>query len=412
MFTENVADTEDLKLFVSSPSSSEVIVTVETPVFGTTLTRTVILHPKRTEIVTLPKELQAAGSALEKKGIHVRSTEDIVVYGVNSQQGSCGAFNVMPVPALGYNYYAMSWWPDTGDRRYGQIGIVAAEDNVHVRVIIPHSKGIVFTYNGVNYNENQPMEFNLNKFETIQIQNVEFADISGTKIEADHKVAVFSGVLSTNIGDGNADHVMEQMIPIHAAGKTFGLVPFPDQVTGYRVRVMSVLDDTAVNIGGNDIFLGRAGQYTDRNMGSEEPVGISADKPVFVAQYSESQSAGKPGGPSMVLIPPTQQYRNTYTFTVPTPSTVYNSSYLLLLIEAGQENQVIMDGNHMVGKRFDITDVSPQLVGMTTSVSSGRHHIYHQFSEVKFGLYLYGMARGTCAFSFVAGMCLEDIRQV
>ena len=411
MFTENVATTDDLTLFISSPSSSEVIVTIETPEFDTKWSKTIILHPRETKIVTLPKELQSTGTALEKKGVYVRSTDDIVVYGVNSQQGSCGAFNVMPVIALGYNYFTMSWWPDTGDKRYGQIGVVAAEDS-RVRVVIPQSKGIVFTYNGVRYDENKPMEFQLKKFETLQIQNLEYADISGTKIESDHKVAVFSGVLSTNVGSGNADHVVEQMIPIHAAGKTFGLVPFPSQMTGYRVRVMSVLPDTTINTGGKMKHINLAGQYIDLSMRSDEPLGISSDKPVIVAQFSESQASGTPGGPSMVLIPPTQQYRNDYTFTVPMPDTVYNSSYLLLVIEAGQENQIIMDGNHVLGRRMEIAETSPHLVGFTTRVSAGRHHIYHQFSEVKFGLYLYGTARGTCAFSFVAGMCLEDIRQV
>ena len=411
MFTENIATTDDLTLFISSSSSSEAIVTIETPEFATKLSKTIILHARETKIVTLPKELQSSGTALEKKGVYVRSTDDIVVYGVNSQRGSCGAFNVMPVIALGYNYFTMSWWPDTGDKRYGQIGIVAAEDS-GVRVVIPRSKGIVFTYNGVRYDENKPMEFQLKKFETLQIQNLEYADISGTKIEADHKVAVFSGVLSTNIGSGNADHVVEQMIPIHAAGKTFGLVPFPSQVTGYRVRVMSVLPDTTLNIGGRTKHISSAGQYIDQSMRSDEPLGISSDKPVMVAQFSESQAAGTPGGPSMVLIPPTEQYRNDYTFTVPMPDTVYNSSYLLLVIEAGQENQLIMDGDHVLGRRMEIAETSPHLVGFITRVLAGRHHIYHQFSEVKFGLYLYGTARGTCAFSFVAGMCLEDIRQV
>ena len=92
--------------------------------------------------------------------------------------------------------------------------------------------------------------------------------------------------------------------------------------------------------------------------------------------------------------------------------TVYNSSYLLLTIEGGQEDKIFMDGNQVQGERVDIVDTSPHLVSITTTVSAGRHHIYHQSRDVKFGLYLYGTARGICAFSFVAGMCLQDIRPV
>ena len=410
MFTENIVATEDLKLFVSSPSNSEVIVTIETPAYGTYVTRTIVLRPRQTEVVTLPGELQASGTGMENKGIYVRSSDDIVMYGVNAQQGSCGTFAVIPVAALGNNYLAMSWWPNSGDKAYGQIGIVAAEDNVQIQVTIPRSKGVVLTYNGVDYDENKPLELTLNKHQTIQLQNRLFADISGMKVEADHKVAVFSGVVSTNVGSGNRDHIVEQMTPLHAAGITFGVVPFPGESNGYRIRVMSVQDDTTVIIDGSMRTLGTAGQYTD--LQSDQSVAITADKPVVVAQFSESQAAGKVGAPSMTLVPPMEQYMNSYTFSLPTPNNIYNSSYILLVIAADEQNQLIMDGDYVGGQRLTIAGSTPSLVGITAGVSGGHHQIYHQNSEVKFGLFLHGTARGTCAFSLVAGMCLKDLTQV
>ena len=410
MFTENIVATGDLKLFISSPSDSEVIVTLETPAFGTSVTRTIVVRPRQTEVVTLPGELQASGTGMENKGIYVRSTDDIVMYGVNTQQGSCGAFAVIPVASLGNNYLAMSWWPDSGDKAYGQIGIVSTEDNVQIRVTIPRSKGVVMTYNGVDYDENKPLDVTLNKFQTIQLQNRHFADISGMKVEADRKVAVFSGVVSTNVGSGNRDHIVEQMTPLHAAGKTFGVIPFPNQTGGYRIRIMSVQDDTIVIIGGSTRTLRTAGQYTD--LQSDQSIAITADKPVVVAQFSESQTAGNAGAPSMTLVPPMEQYMNSYTFSLPTPNNIYNSSYILLVIAADQQDQIIMDGDYLSGQRLTIEGSTPSLVGITATVSSGRHRIYHQNSKVKFGLYLHGTARGTCAFSFVAGMCLKDLTQV
>ena len=407
MLIETATPTEDPKLFVSSSSTSEVVVTIETPVFGKPFTKTVVLYPRRTHVIVLPKALVVAGTTVEKKGVLVRSTDAIVL---SMQQGLCGTFNVIPVAALGDNYLVMSSWSGGGATSRGQIGIIAAEDNTHVRAIIPHNAGVVLTYNGIDYNETQSLELVLNKFETVQLQSANDADVTGTMIEVNSRVAVFSGVLNTTAG--NSDDIVQEMTPIHAAGTTFGLVGFHDQVTRYRVRVMSVNNDTTVTISGNETYLSHAGQYTDHSMSSDEPVGISADKPVIVAEFSESKASGTQGGPSMVLIPPTQQYRNEYTFTVPMPSTVYNSSYLLLTIEGGQEDKIFMDGNQVQGERVDIVDTSPHLVGITTTVSAGRHHIYHQSRDVKFGLYLYGTARGICAFSFVVGMCLQDIRPV
>ena len=407
MLIETAKPTEDPKLFVSSPSTSEVVVTIETPVFGKPFTKTIVLYPRRTHVIVLPNELIVTGTTVEKKGILVRSTDDIIL---SMQQGLCGTFTVIPVTALGDNYLVMSWWHGGAATSRGQIGIIATEDNTHVRAIIPLDVGVILTYNGIDYNETQPLELVLNKFETVHLQSANVADVTGTKIEANNKVAVFSAVVSTTAG--NSDDIVQEMTPIHAAGTTFVLVGFHEEVIGYRFRVMSVHSNTTVTISGNETYLSHAGQYTDHSRSSAEPVGISADKPVIVAEFSESKASGTPGGPSMVLIPPTQQYRNEYTFTVPMPSTVYNSSYLMLIIEGGQEDQIFMDGNQVQGQRVDIVDTSPQLVGVTTAVSSGRHHIYHQSHNVKFGLYIYGTASGVCAFSFVAGMCLDDIRQV
>ena len=404
MFMENVDNTEDMQLFIASVGGHSASVVLESELFRTEVN--VLSGQMKT--VSILKELQASGVGIERKGIRISASEDIVVLGFNKQDESCGGFKVMPIDALGYNYYAMSWWPNSGDKNFGEIGVVATEDQTTVRFIVQRSKGVKFTYDGSEYNEDRPLEVMLNKYQTFQLQNVRFADITGTKIAADKLVAVFSGMLQTDIRSGRVDHVVEQMPPLHSWGKSFGVVPFPDHDSGYFIKVVASAADTTVHVNGETRRINTAGGFIE--YGSSEYIGITADKPVMVAQFVQGDSGQESGAPSMVMIPPVEQYKNNYVFSVPDGADL--RSYVLLVAEQGHTSHLMVDGLAVSGSWIDIPGSSPALVGVQLPMSAGLHVAAHEDSGVRFGSVVYGYGSSTCAFTYQAGMCLADIRNV
>ena len=407
MYVENADTSENLMLFISSTGGRPATVNIDAPAHSSKFHKTVNIPFGQTQTVDIPKELQASGVSVEGKGIYVSASEDVVMLGFSKHSGSCGGFKVMPKDALGYNYYAMASWPDTGDKNVGEIGIVASEDQTRVRITILRSKGVSFTYNGDQYNENKPLDITLNKHETFQLQNVEYSDITGTKIEANKRVAVFSGMLQTNVVGEDVDHTVEQMPAVHSWGKSFGIVPFPDQTSGYRVKIVAAFAKTTVYVNGKDYNIHDAGDWIEDSF--SQNVGITANKSIMVAQLVESQSSQQSGAPSMVMVPPTEQYKNNYVFSVPSGTNYH--AYVLLVAPQGQTGRLMLDGVAISGTWVEVPDSSPALVGVQLPLTAGRHVVMHEDS-VRFGAVVYGYGSAGCAFTYHAGMCLTDISAV
>ena len=400
MFPDTV-DSSILQLIIAPLGDYPATVTIDSP-SAITFSKQLTIPPRESKTVSVRGEMQASGIGGERKGIHISSTADIEVLAFSGRRGSCGGFNVIPVDALGFNYYAMAWWPEGFANNLGEIGVVATEDQTRVRFLIQPSKGVSFSYDGRVYDENAtPLEVMLDKYETFQLQNLDSADITGTKIEADKRVAVFSGMKQTNIGDGRLDHIVEQMTPLHAWGRTFGVVPFPEQPSGYRVKVVGSAADTTVYINGQRHDIRRAGGFVATHLGSSSFVAVTANKPVLVAQFVESPNNDQQGAPSMVLIPPVEQFKHSYRSLLPTGPSSYKT-YL--------QSVAVKGNSSLLASWTDIPNTSPSLVGLNQHVTSGGRLFLHK--DVLFGGYVYGAGDAGCGFAYQLGACLADIREV
>ena len=399
MFPDTV-DSSDLKLYIIAQGNHPATVTINSPLLNDTFYQDFTIRAAEPRTVTVPGALQASGIQRERKGIYISATEDIEVLAFSGVTGSCGAFNVIPVDALGYNYHAMAWWPARMDN-LGQIGVVATEDNTRVQFNILPSKGVNFKYKGRTYNENtDPLVVMLNKYETIQLQNLEGSDITGTKIQADKKVAVFSGMKQTNVGEGNVDYVVEQMTPIHAWGQNFGVFPYPDLKSGYHIKVVSSAADTVVYVDGSEHPIHEAGGFFEVSFPSPSPIAVNATKPVMVALFEDSVSGDDVGAPSMVLVTPVEQFRKSeYTYSLPRGSSV-RTFVQMVTIKHSLEN---------TRKYTDIPHSDPPLVGITDDIVSGS---VINIIDAVYGGYIHGEGTRGCSIAYQLGACLTDIRKV
>jgi IgGFc binding protein len=192
-------------------------------------------------------------------------------------------------------------------------------------------------------------EFSLAAFDVLNLETDDFgSDFSSSIIAADGPIAVFSGSEASDaprfdrISERRccADHLEEQLDPIRSAGKRF-IAPLSfnrhlalsnagarlePQLEPEVFRLMAVLQ------GGATVRTSLSGELAEfrldargswREIVSTEDFWIESDSAVMLGNVTASQSAAGipgnlPGGdPSLIIIPPIEQYRADYVFLTP-----------------------------------------------------------------------------------------------
>ena len=232
-------------------------------------------------------------------------------------------------------------------------------------------------------------------------------DITGTHFSANKKIAVFSGNRYGSLNSGIQDHISEQMQPARTYGKTFGVVPFDSNTNNYILIAVAKEASTTVTFNGLPTTLNLAGDFTQQfRVNRNQYVYVTSNKPIQLSQWLSGGSRLAEDGPSMVLIPPTEQFSTFYTFIVPThvESGTYRSQ-LQVVIENGQEDSLQLNGASFPSANWQSIG-SSNLRGASISLGSG---VYTISSRVKFGIYLKTSSDGECAFAYGGGQCFNDL---
>jgi hypothetical protein len=195
----------------------------------------------------------------------------------------------------------------------------------------------------------QTIEATIGAFDVLNLETDDFnADFTGTIIESDGPVAVFSGSEASDAPHFEklserrccADHLEDQLDPLRAAGKKFAVahtpsrtttvvnagadtavVPEPDYVRFIAVTPQGATIKTSLPAPDDEIVLSYQGQF--REVIAFKDFVAESNEPVTVSQVMASQEAAGikrqlPGGdPSLVIVPPTEQFRPDYTFLTP-----------------------------------------------------------------------------------------------
>ncbi|MEZ4223785.1 MAG: IgGFc-binding protein [Polyangiaceae bacterium] len=218
------------------------------------------------------------------------------------------------------------------------------------------------------------IEATLQPFDVLNLETDDFnSDFSGTVLHADGPVVVFSGgeasdaPFFSDLAERRccADHLEEQLDPIRTAGRNFaatvsenrtravqlagasvGLVDQPEYfrvvaVTPAGARVTTSLpgDDAAFELSGRGSFV---------TLESSRDFTLHSDQAVMLAQVSSSQESsgiprGLPGGdPSMLIVPPLEQFRFSYVFLTPDK---YSFDFIRVL--APPDATILLDGANL-----------------------------------------------------------------
>lgn len=274
-------------------------------------------------------------------GLHITATENISVYVILSSLHSMDASNILPLTALGSEYYTQDYWSKVKSDFADAVGlttILGTEDNTTID-IIPNGD----TFDG--HLSGQLYTITLNQGQTYYMVTKKGDRLAGTHITARNgkKIAVYCGVPITNIPTGIAarDCLFEQPMPVEYWGTQF-IVTRSLEKNGNLIGITATQRGTEIKVDGytqayiNEgetyyIMLQSAGDPNGNKPG-ESPIDlvVTADAayietscPCAVYNYDTGNSykgkttdeiVGGKGDPSSVWVSPIQQKINKITF--------------------------------------------------------------------------------------------------
>ncbi len=375
-------------------------VTVDIP--GISFNQVVNVPAGGLQVVSLPGTAQVQTQfAATNLGIHITATHEVTVYGMNAQQASTDAYLAFPLDAIGTDYYVLAYNRDASFSLPTQATVLATQNNTTVTITASITDGPLTA--GV------PATITLQQGEVYQMRSlVTNADYTSTKITADKPISVFGGAQCTNIsGTFRAcDHLVEQMPPLSTWGKSFLTVPLATRLQGDVFRFLAQRNATAVSVNGAVVANLNAGEFFETILSSTSYNRITSTEPILVGQYSRSSDAdGVVSDPFFALVPPDEQFLNSYVFSAGTANIPNN--YLNITSPTSNTGAVSVDGvivNAALWQPIPSTGFS----GAKVPVSSGVHSIN---SSLPVGLLIYGF--GTYdSYGYLGGQSFAPVATV
>gem|GEM_PF-953125 len=366
-------------------------------------------------------------------GLSVDSGND---YG--GKQYSNDASLLMPTTGLYTDYIVTSYHAlgDIAPSYATVIGFNPTEIEIEIRPTVTLSGDFG---NGVtSLSANAWTMLKLKRFQTLQLEgptdgNDKGPDITGTRIRCKTPdsatcapFVVFGGHVCANVPTERSycDHLEHQMFPVQIWGKQYIIVKtMPRGDTDFdMIRIVASEDGT--NIGYTPfepvalpgITTWPASKQLNAQQWTEfyiqQPLFINADKPIMVAQYvtgsemisTACQNNHGPecvGDPAMMVIPPIEQYRESYIFLTPGS---YVSNFATIVKPKG----VVATLNGAVVNDFiDIASTGYQFSIAQLGNEFKRHELT---CPGGCGLFVYGWEQDV-SYAYPGGLMLKDISE-
>ncbi|WP_111669987.1 PKD domain-containing protein [Algoriphagus litoralis] len=362
--------------------------------------------------------LHRSSGVIENKGIHIAASGDIAVHAFNERFRSADGTVVLPLGALGRDYYITSHFETlTADVSYnGNINdestllVIATEDNTNIEI----------TTSVGSLSGNQaglPSVITLQRGQSYQIKAK--ADLTGSRVRVIgsdtnecKKIAVFGGNKWTSVGNcGEAnDHLFQQAYPVNTWGTSFVHVALSGRTSGELVKVLASEDNTEVRVNGASRGVIDRGEFLPLEFGINESGKIDTSKPASVTVFSKSMACNEPtapgamtGDPFMITYSPSEQFLSTLTFNALNLPSITNH-YVNVVVKSGTENSTILDGQN-VGGRFNTLPGDPNFRYARINISQGVHQLRNPDG---FSAFVYGFGELE-SYGYAAGAALDNL---
>lgn len=342
-FMEN-SGTQNASLFISGDVPTSGVVEVPGLMFSAPFD----VVPGAVTTISVPIDSVVTGSdIIADLGVRVTANDEVVVYGINQLKATTDAFLGLPTDVLGTDYIVVAWNENVSARlprtdptdKPSEFAVVGVEDSTTVTVVPSIDTGSRLA--GV------PYEVMLDANQVYQLQSDDsLEDLTGTRISADRPVALFAGGVCIDVPDevGFCDHLVEQIPPTSAWGRSFLAVSLATRTGGDLFRIMARDDETDVTLDGVPLATLDGGAFHDIDLDSNSTHRIETTGPALVMQYAKgSRADGEASDPFMMMIPPTEEFLSHYTVTTPAFEPVEFDNFLNVVVQSTDAGACTLD---------------------------------------------------------------------
>jgi len=317
--------------------------------------------------IVLPATAEIAGSdQVESRGVRVRALDEVTVYALSYLPYSSDGYLALPRDTFGTEYLVVSY--DEGNALTGRtssFALVAAEDGTNVTVTLPVAVGSRVA--------GEPYSIQLNAGQVYELTADTVADLTGTAILADKPIGVYGGHRSARIpaGYSAANYLVEQLPPIDMWGRHFVTVPLATRTGGDRFRIVAARAGTEIHVDGMPVATLDRGQFYETVL--VQPAEINASQPVVVAQFAQGYGYDNGfGDPTLLLVPPVEQFLDRYTLAV--PLTGFDVNFINIAAPAAAVGAILLDGAVIPAAEFTLIGASGYYA-VQLPVSPGAHRL-------------------------------------
>ncbi len=335
-------------------------------------------------------------TALSSNAYRIRSSHPIIAYQFNPLDNvavfSNEASLLIPTSAIERRYTVVGWpqtighsedpaedfdfTADDEDLR-AFLTVVGTESGTHLQVELGPDVGQVVGAGPIpQLGPGQALELELGPFDVVNLETQGLrSDFTGTRIIASQPVSVFVGSEASDVPIFDqyetrqccADHLEEQLFPDATLGTYYLIARMPPRTRALNgsfidgssvaevdepewVRLVAAAEgDTVVSTTlppPDDLLI--LAEREGAILRADRDFVISSDKPLAVLQALPSQEVvgipkELPGGdPSIIAVPPTEQYRDNYVFLTPDK---YAFDFITVVAESG--THVLLDGEEL-----------------------------------------------------------------
>lgn len=301
------------------------------------------------------------------KSLRITSSGDLAVHAVNGRQYSSDGTVVLPVTALGKDYFVTAHYdvfgpgqePGSNQNFESTLLVMAIENNTEI-AITPSANTVNTIPAGAT------LYVTLNAGESYQIKAN--GDLTGSRVQVvnddpnDCKlIAVFGGNKTTSAGNcgTSGDHLFQQAYPLNTWGKSFIHIPLEGRSSGEIVKVLASQNGTVVRSNGAVVGTLNSGKFLKLEYGKNEIGLIETSKPSTVAVIAKSAACNDfgvapLGDPAIFTLSPSNQMLKSMTFSAGKLIGEFNQNivhYLEIIVPKGTGNQTLVNGQQ-IGYEF------------------------------------------------------------
>lgn len=375
---------------------------------------------------TMPR-LDVSGSSISMNAIQILASSPVIAHQFNPLNNesvySNDASLLLPVTALGREYYVLNWPTQIlpsfmgfdYEDQHSYVTVVATEPGT-TSLLVTSTATIDQSPDVPNFEPGFARSVTLEFGEVLNMQakNTQLGsplnDLSGTHIVSDKPVAVFAGHEEAVIGNNSdgrdsccADHLEQQLFPVETWGTEYVAALSPDRGDHEDLwKIVSAEDGVTVTF---DPPQDSASVQLDKGdvhqFYSKQSFTIEATGKISVGQFlvSQQQTLDVIGDPAFILAVPTNQFREDYHVLTPNG---YTRDYITVVRPTGVT--VNLDGAPVSNSEFSAVATSGWEIA-TLQVTPGVHVIE---ADQPVGLVSYGFDSAV-SYGYPGGLNLVGV---